>query len=329
MNGLAELLVANGGTLLTFAIFIGERIIQAAKDRTSTKQRIDDETVRAYLEWLRQQDHVLLLHTIEEKHDELVAYLAGDAARLKEVIEKTLQLLDSDFIDLKTQVAALDKAIQRPVLSSIPLNCRELGDVPLLSRDDDVTRLRQTTGDLIISGQPGSGKTFLLYHLDKEWNAKFLVSHDEGDILSYLRFSSPPVIIIDDAHDWLEIFPRLIHFRMETGRSFRIIAVCWPFEESDLMRVMCLSTKSLYRLSLLPAKAIAQLVKSRFEAKGYHVATWLIREIREQAAGRPGLALRLVDLLMEDGSLKSLKDGQAHFELIDHGFVTLKVSIPA
>jgi len=91
MNGLAELLVANGGTLLTFAIFIGERIIQAAKDRTSTKQRIDDETVRAYLEWLRQQDHVLLLHTIEEKHDELVAYLAGDAARLKEVIEKTLE----------------------------------------------------------------------------------------------------------------------------------------------------------------------------------------------------------------------------------------------
>lgn len=320
MNELAELLVANGGTLLTFAIFIGERIIQAAKDRTSARQKIDDETVRAYLEWLRQQDHALLLNTIEEKHDELVAYLAGDASKLKEIIEKTLQLLNSDFSDLKAQVAALDKAIQRPVLSLIPLNCRDFADAPLLSRDGELASLRQINGDLIISGQPGSGKTFLLYHLAKEWNAKFLVSHDEGDILSYLRFSTPPVIIIDDAHDWLEIFPRLIHFRIETGRSFRIIAVCWPFEESDLMRVMRLSTKSLYRLSLLPAKAIAQLVKSRFEAKEYHVATWLIREIREQAAGRPGLALRLVDLLMEDGSLKSLKDGQAHFELIDRAF---------
>lgn len=320
MNGLVELLVTNGGTLLTFAIFIGERIIQAAKDRTSAKQKIDDETVRAYLEWLRQQDHALLLNTIEEKHDELVAYLAGDASKLKEIIEKTLQFLNSDFIDLKAQVAALDKAIQRPVLSLIPLNCRDFADAPLLSRDGELALLRQINGDLIISGQPGSGKTFLLYHLAKEWNAKFLVSHDEGDILSYLRFSTTPVIIIDDAHDWLEIFPRLIHFRIETGRSFRIIAVCWPFEESDLMRVMRLSTKSLYRLSLLPAKTIAQLVKSRFEAKGYHVATWLIREIREQAAGRPGLALRLVDLLMEDGSLKSLKDGQAHFELIDRAF---------
>jgi|GEM_PF-1241778 len=320
MNGLAELLVTNGGTLLTFAIFIGERIIQAAKDRKSSKHRIDDETVRAYLEWLQQQDHALLLRTIEEKHDELEALLAEDVARLKEVIEKTRQLLDSDFIDLKTQVAALDKAIQRPVLSSIPVNCREFGEVPLLSRDDDVTRLRQTTGDLIISGQPGSGKSFLLYHLSKEWNAKFLVSRNEGDILSYLHFSLSPVIIVDDAQDWLDILPRLIHFRKETGRTFRVIAACWPFEESDLIRVMQLSTTSLYRLSLLPAKAIAQLVKSRFEAKGYGVATWLIREIREQAAGRPGLALRLVDLLLEDGSLKSLKDGQVHFELIDRAF---------
>ena len=320
MNGLAELLVVNGGTLLTFAIFIGERIIQAAKDRTSSKQRIDDETVRAYLEWLRQQDHALLLHTIEEKHDELVARLAGDAANLKDVIEKTLQLLNSDFTDLKDQVAALDKAIQRPVLSSIPLNCRALTDVPLLSRDDDVTRLRQTTGDLIISGQPGSGKTFLLYHLSKEWNAKFLVSRNEGDILSYLHFSLPSVTIIDDAQDWLEILPRLIHFRKETGKAFRIIAACWPFEEPDLIRVMQLNTRSLYRLSLLPANTIAQLVKGRFEAAGYQVDKWLIREIREQAAGRPGLALRLVDLLLEDGSLKSLKDGQVHFELIDRAF---------
>lgn len=320
MNGLIELLVTNGGTLLTFAIFIGERIIQAAKDRTSSKQRMDDETVRAYLWWLRQQDHALLLRTIEEKHDELVAYLAGDESKLKGIIEKTLQLLNSEFIDLKAQVAALDKAVQRPALSAIPLNCRDLADVPLLSRDDDLSKLRQTNGDLIISGQPGSGKTFLLYHLVKDWNAKFLVSRNEGDILSYLRFSAPPVIIVDDAQDWLEILPRLIHFRMETGRNFRMIAVCWPFEESDLMRVMRLSTKSLYRLSLLPAKAIAQLVKHRFEAAGYQVDTWLIREIREQAAGRPGLALRLVDLLMEDGSLNSLKDGQAHFELIDRAF---------
>jgi hypothetical protein len=321
MNGLAELLVANGGTLLTFAIFIGERIIQATKDRTSAKQRIDDKTVHAYLEWLRRQDHALLLRTIEERHDELVAYLVGDASKLKEIIEITLQLLNSDFIDLKAKVAALDKAIQRPVLSSIPINYRDLADVPLLSRDDELAMLRQINGDLIISGQPGSGKTFLLYHLSKEWSAKFLVSHDEGDIFSYLRFSSPPVIIVDDAYDWLEILSRLIHFRMETGKSFRIIAVCWPFEEPDLTSIMRLSSKSIYRLSLLPAKAIVQLIKSRFEAAGYdNIATWLIREIREQAAGRPGLALRLVDLLLEDGSLKALKEGQAHFELIDRAF---------
>lgn len=320
MSGLEELLIANGGTLLTFAIFIGERIIQAAKDRTSARSKIDDETIRAYLEWLREQDHAQLLETIEVRYDELIAYLSGEVSELKEVLQKTQLILNSDFSDLKARMEALDKTIQRPVLSSIPLNCRDFADVPLLSRDEELATLRQTNGDLIVSGQPGSGKTFLLYHLAKEWNAKFLVSRDEGAILARLQFSSPPVIIIDDAYDWLEIFPRLIHLRMEAGKSFRIIAVCWPFEESDLMRVMRLSTKSLHKLSLLPARTIAQLVKGRFEAAGYHMETWLIRDIREQAAGRPGLALRLVDLLLEAGSLKSLQDGQAHFELIDRAY---------
>jgi hypothetical protein len=320
MNGFEELLVANGGTLLTFAIFIGERIIQAAKDRTSVRRKIDDETIRAYLEWLREQDHAQLLETIEVRYDELIAYLSGEVSELKEVLQKTQLILNSDFSDLKARMEALDKTIQRPVLSSIPLNCRDFADVPLLSRDEELAALRQTNGDLIVSGQPGSGKTFLLYHLAQEWNAKFLVSRDEGAILARLQFSSPPVIIIDDAYDWLEIFPRLIHLRMEAGKDFRIVAVCWPFEESDIMRVMRLSAKSLYKLSLLPANTIAQLVKDRFEVAGYHMETWLIRDIREQAAGRPGLALRLVDLILEDGSLKSLQDGQAHFELIARAY---------
>lgn len=324
MSGLEELLVANGGTLLTFAIFIGERIIQTAKDHKSAKQKRADEMVRSYLEWLRQQDHVRLLNTIEDRYDDLITSLSAEASELKEFIRETQQLLSSDFSDLKAQLEVLDKAIQRPILSSIPLHYRDLADVPLLSRENDIAKLRQTSSDLIISGQPGSGKTFLLYHMAKEWNAKFLVSRDEGYVLSSLRFSTPPVVIIDDAFDWLEILPKLIHLRMETGRSFRIIAVCWPFEESDLMRVMGLSTKSLYRLSLLHVTAIAQLVKNRFEERGYQVEKWLIREIRDQAAGRPGLALRVVDLLMDEGSLNVLKDGQAHFELIDRAFHRLE-----
>jgi hypothetical protein len=320
MSGLEELLVTNGGTLLTFAIFIGERIIQAVKDRETRKQKIDDKIIVSYLEWLREQDHALLLNTIETKYEELLATLDSNISELGGILQNILLLLDSDFNDLKSQIETLNKTIKRPVFSSIPISCRSFTDSPLLARDDAISFLREINNDFIISGQPGSGKTFLLYHLAKEWNAKFLVSHSEEDILSYLQFSTPPIIIIDDAQDWLRIIERLIHFRIESGNNFNIIATCWPFEEPDLIRVMRLSEKNLYKLSLLPAKIIADMVINRFEKEGYHVPTWLIREIREQAAGRPGLALRLVDLLLEDGSLKSLKNGRAHFELIDHAY---------
>ena len=74
MSGLEELLVTNGGTLLTFAIFIGERIIQAVKDRETRKQKIDDKIIVSYLEWLREQDHALLLNTIETTYLSLGEY---------------------------------------------------------------------------------------------------------------------------------------------------------------------------------------------------------------------------------------------------------------
>jgi hypothetical protein len=66
-------------------------------------------------------------------------------------------------------------------LSSVPRSRRPLIDLQLAGREEDLEWLRSTPGDLIIAGEPGSGKTFLLLHWIREgWNGLFLVDKDPG-----------------------------------------------------------------------------------------------------------------------------------------------------
>ena len=62
-----------------------------------------------------------------------------------------------------------------PALSVLPRTNRPLLDMPLVGREADLEWLRQTQGDRLLVGQPGSGKTFLLHKLKKKVK-RFLLS---------------------------------------------------------------------------------------------------------------------------------------------------------
>lgn len=69
-----------------------------------------------------------------------------------------------------------------PALSVLPPRGRpELLD-ELIGRESEFTRLRDHQGDLLIVGQPGTGKTDLHRRLAREGGCLFVVSNDETRI---------------------------------------------------------------------------------------------------------------------------------------------------
>ncbi|NJL26730.1 MAG: hypothetical protein HC897_02075 [Thermoanaerobaculia bacterium] len=74
-----------------------------------------------------------------------------------------------------------------PALSSVPKTRRSLGEIELLGREADLAWLQETSGDRLVVGEPGSGKTYLLQHLVREGWGLFLNSDDRTEIANALR----------------------------------------------------------------------------------------------------------------------------------------------
>ena len=84
-------------------------------------------------------------------------------------------------------------------LSLIPLSRRPLIEQQLIGRENDYIWLKETKGDRLIVGQPGSGKTFLLFRFAKEGQGFFVISEDLGEIANGIRTLQPNSIIVDDS----------------------------------------------------------------------------------------------------------------------------------
>ncbi|MGH2625566.1 MAG: hypothetical protein ACRDHY_02810, partial [Anaerolineales bacterium] len=86
-------------------------------------------------------------------------------------------------------------------LSIVPLTRRPLIDLQPIGREPDIRWVEGLTDDSVLVGEPGSGKTFLLYHLMRErWNGLFLVGASEAEIADAIRDQAPRVVVVDDAH---------------------------------------------------------------------------------------------------------------------------------
>ena len=197
----------------------------------------------------------------------------------------------------------LDITGEPPPLSIIARSCRPIITEGLIGRKDDAAWLTQTPGDRLLVGQPGSGKTFVLSTLARENGWLFVTTQDPGRIADGIRSQDPSALLLDDAHDNLDLLIGLSHLRKEILASVPIIATCWPGAKDDVIQSLNLTRDQVRELGPLTRPEIVQIL----ESAGFRGSDSLIYQILNQADGRAGLAVTLAHLCMQGGD-RDIKD---------------------
>jgi hypothetical protein len=200
----------------------------------------------------------------------------------------------------------LNLAGDPPALSYEPRTRRPRLDLSPIGRDADLAWLRDTRGDRLLVGQPGSGKTFVLGTLVQEGWGLFVESDNMGRIAEDFRSKKPRILVVDDAHDRQDLLTSLRRFRAEIGADFAIVASSWPVDVGLVAGELNLIDEQARHLERLTRDEIVAVVK----ASGIAGPVELVREIVNQAAGLPGLAVTLADICLR-GGVRELALGNA------------------
>ena len=103
-----------------------------------------------------------------------------------------------------------------PVLTKLPPHSRsEFSVIELIGRQEDLTWLQTSNGDVIVTGQPGSGKTALMTAFSEAENSFFLAGSNESEITAAFRELKPEIIILDDAHAYTDRMDFLLRLRRD------------------------------------------------------------------------------------------------------------------
>lgn len=195
---------------------------------------------------------------------------------------------------------------QPPALSVLPITSRPQIVEVLIGREEDLSWLGDTDDDLLLVGQPGSGKTFLMRTFAKQNEGLFLINNDPAQIAQSIREQKPKAIIIDDAHVDTDRLTKLKQLREQIGAEFQIVATCWPGQKDNILQSIQLPSSSVRVLDPLTRDQVVELIKST----GITGPTELIRELVNQAEGRPGLAATLCYLCIK-GDVRQVALGEA------------------
>ena len=194
-------------------------------------------------------------------------------------------------------------------LSPFPVSRRPVLGDRILGREHETRWLQKRAGDCLLVGAPGSGKTFLLRALVLRDQALFKVDDDREQIANDLRSLKPPAVIIDDAHVDPEAIVRFTQIRQEVGSDVRIIATSWPGGADAVQNALQIPNSEVLDLELIDADTMIEIIKS----VGIGGPDDLLRMIRQQAAGRPGLAATLAHLCLA-GDVRRVVSGE---EIVD------------
>lgn len=196
----------------------------------------------------------------------------------------------------------------RPAALSIlpPRSNRPLVELELLGRQEDAEWLRSVSGDGILVGDPGAGKTYLLYQLALEGWGLFLASDDDEEIANAIRDQRPEVVVVDDAHVEVGRLERLAGLRRRTGATFSVVATTWRGHRDDVAAALRVPATRIRTLEPLPRRQIQRI----FEELGVEASDPYLLELVDQASNKPGLATTLAALWLE-GDWLSVLSGAA------------------
>ena len=184
-----------------------------------------------------------------------------------------------------------------PALSSYPLRRRFSSPEVMVGRDADLTWLRETAGDLLLVGEPGSGKTFLHERLASEDGCLFAVDFELGRLHDDVVGMQPRIIVIDDAHVNPDHLATVLRLKSLTAVPFSIHANCWPQFREEVRGQLDVTSSSVRELPLMSRVQLAELIK-RLGIAGPEPLVGLLLDACEN---RPGLAAAFVRVCLRDG----------------------------
>lgn len=184
-------------------------------------------------------------------------------------------------------------------LSVIPLTRRPLPNHKLIGRENVMDWLQNTEGDRLLIGEPGAGKTSLLYQLaqDEEQRALFIVDKDQTEIANAIREQQPKILMLDDAHTDKDFLVEMMRLREEIRADFSLIVTCWNGEREEIELILKTHQQNIYQLKRLTQDQMVQVIAEA----GIQGVNWLVREIVRQAEGLAGLAVTLTYLALQGG----------------------------
>lgn len=159
-----------------------------------------------------------------------------------------------------------------PALSALPGKAGFRLTLDLVGRGREMDWLRRASGDVVVVGQPGVGKTALLEALAREGGGLFpilgwtggatvVTPGDMRRIADAYRAQRPPRIFIDDAHLTDSIIPWMTRMRDEIGAEFAIVATTWPSREEGIRREVHCPSQRVLRVGGLDRESASKIVR--------------------------------------------------------------------
>ena len=159
-----------------------------------------------------------------------------------------------------------------PALSALPDKAGSRLTMDLVGREQEMDWLRRASGDVVVVGQPGVGKTALLEALAREGEGLFPVvtrtrsgtavtSGDMRRIADAYRAQHPPRIFVDDVHLRDSLIASITRLRDEIGAEFSVVATTWPSHKDEVRRELYCPSDRVMSVEGLDRQTAGRIVR--------------------------------------------------------------------